>query len=340
MPLKLIMFDLDGTLADTLADITDSLNYTLGAFGFKPLSKAHVRKIVGEGVSILVEKALRSEQGGEALLYRDQVIKKFLERYSAHPVDNTYLYPGVKETLELLKEYKMAIISNKTLFLTEKILKELGIDKYFEAVVGPEAGRKPSPGPINHLLRKIGIAPNEAVIVGDSIYDIEAGKNAGLMAAIGVTYGYGDRETLGGADYVIDNIGELVHILYGKKEMAERRKEERYPLPAQSREYLALSVRSDGAFETLPARILDFSLHGLSFETMKPFERGEHLTCRLSAPKSLSQVVEFKFKVIHSRQKDAVFLVGGTVSEISSELWLRVLKKVYDFIEERKGEVF
>jgi len=337
MSIKLIIFDLDGTLADTLPDITDSLNYALAAFGLKPLQKNYVRGIVGEGVAVLVEKAL----GEGRLEYRDGVIEQFIRRYSEHPVDNTVLYPGVAETLARLTGFKKAIISNKTFSLTDQILKELGIAGYFDIVVGPETvkEKKPSPVPVNYVLKELGIMAGEAAIVGDSVYDVEAGKNARLRRSIAVAYGYGDREALRGADYLIDNIGELLHILYGK-EMAERRKEERYPLPVLGREYLALSIKSDSEFEMLPVRIMGFSLHGLSFETIKPLERGMYLTCRLSAPKSLSRAVDFKFEVMHSEEKNAGFLIGGTVSEVSSELWFRVLKKVYDFIEERKGEVF
>jgi phosphoglycolate phosphatase len=338
MPIKLIIFDLDGTLADTLADITDSLNYALETFGIKPMRKEEVRGIVGGGVSVLVESALKKTNEA-ALKYRDQVIEIMVQRYSAHPADETALYPGVRETLEALHNFKKAVISNKRLSLMEKILRELGIFDFFDVLAGPEAGRKPSPEPIKYVLSKQGVKPREAIIAGDSLYDIDAGKNARLRATVAVTYGYGERESLERADYVIDKFPDLLQIVYGEKEM-ERRREERYPLPAESSEYLTLAIKLDGEFGRLPALIQDFSLHGLRFETLRPFQRGEFVACRLSAPKSLTHEVEFKFEVMHSEKKGERFMVGGIVSEVSSELWFRVLKKVYDFIVERKGEVF
>lgn len=338
MALKLVIFDLDGTLADTLPDITDSLNFALQSEGLKPLSPERVRGIVGEGVTALVTKAL----GEENLQYKDSVLQKFIEHYSKHPVDNTRLYPGVEQILSRLEGFKKAIVSNKMFTLTDEVLKKLGIARYFNAIVGPETvkEKKPSPVPVEHVLRELRVEAGEAIIVGDSIFDIEAGRNAGLRASIAVTYGYGDIDSLSTADFLIDKPEDLFRIITEDIPQMARRTEKRYPIPSAGQEYVRLLVKSNGDYNRLPASILDFSRHGIRFESKVPFRSGERVTFRLSAPRSISREVEFTFDVIHAEEVSSRYIVGGRISEVSSELWFRVLKNVYDFIEKRKGEIF
>lgn len=211
MPVKLIIFDLDGTIIDSSGDITDSINYAIEPYGAAPLTVRETISLVGEGISRLMEKVIEKE-GMDA--DRDYLIKRFLEYYSGHLVDKTTVYPGVKEALEKLNGYKKALISNKRESLSSEILKTLELSKYFDLVVGSDTTpeKKPSPVPVQYTLSKFDVSPEEAVIVGDSNYDIEAGRAAGIKT-IAVTYGYRTLDMLRAADFIIDRMDELTDVL-------------------------------------------------------------------------------------------------------------------------------
>ena len=211
MPGKLIIFDLDGTLVDTSRDITNALNYAIRPYDLQELTLQDTIKMVGEGITRLVEKLLQGENSHT----RDVIIQRFLYYYSEHLVDYSTIYPYVRETLERLGSYKKAVISNKREFLSIRLLEELDLLKYFALVVGSDttSERKPSSIPVNYVLSRLGMSPDESVIVGDSNYDIEAGKNAGVKT-IAVTYGYRERHYLMDADFIIDSLEELPRILY------------------------------------------------------------------------------------------------------------------------------
>lgn len=207
MSLKLLILDLDGTLVDTIRDITDALNYALGPYGLNNLSIEETTPMVGEGLTRLVEKVL----GNKKIQPRDEITERFLGYYSEHLTDNSTLYPGVEKTLKQLTKYRKAVISNKREYLSTRLLNELNMLKPFDLIVGSDTTpeRKPSPVPVHYVCNKLGISPLESVVIGDSKYDIEAGKNAGTKT-IGVTYGYGTGEQLKGADYIIDSFSELI----------------------------------------------------------------------------------------------------------------------------------
>ncbi len=216
---KLIIFDLDGTLVDSSIDITNAINYAIEPYGIKPITVQETISLVGEGISSLMEKIVSRSQKSEDRrqtenINRDILVERFLEYYSAHLIDNTPVYPGVRETLEKLKDYKKAVISNKREALSIKILNDLGLLKYLDLVVGSDttSGKKPSPIPIFYVLSKLNIKPEDTVIVGDSNFDIEAGKAAGIKT-IAVTYGYRPLELLRDADFVIDKMEELINLL-------------------------------------------------------------------------------------------------------------------------------
>ncbi|MFZ3138989.1 MAG: HAD-IA family hydrolase [Thermodesulfovibrionales bacterium] len=210
MPVKLLIFDLDGTLIDTGRDITNALNYALSSQGFKSLSVEDTIKMIGEGITRLIEKILGHERSQE----RDAVIKKFLDYYSEHLIDYSTVYPYVRETLEQLDGYKKAVISNKREYLSVKILNKLNLLDFFNMVVGSDttSEKKPSAIPILHVIEKFKVGPQETIIVGDSNYDIEAGRTAGIKT-IAVTYGYREKEYLMNADYIIDRFNDLPAIL-------------------------------------------------------------------------------------------------------------------------------
>ena len=210
MPLKLIMFDLDGTLVDTVQDITDSLNYALKPSGTKSLTIGDTMEMVGEGISRLIEKALPAEKRH----LKNTVVKRFLGYYSEHLTEKSRGYPHVEETLKNLTDFKKAVISNKREDLSKRLIEELGLAVYFDLIIGSDTAgeRKPSAIPVLYIISKLGVSPEESIIVGDSNFDVEAGKKAGVKT-VAVTYGYRHRELLTGADYIIDDIRELVPLL-------------------------------------------------------------------------------------------------------------------------------
>ncbi len=209
MPVKLLIFDLDGTLVDTVEDITASLNYALQPYGLQTLTVERTVKLVGEGLTKLVEKVLDDKS-----YLKEPVLRRFLDHYSEHLTDCSVVYPHIRETLEILAGYKKAVISNKREFLSTRLLSELGLLKEFDVIVGSDttAEKKPSPVPVIYVLNKLGVGGNEAVMVGDSTFDMEAGRKAGV-STVAVTYGYGERQQLMKADYIIDDFMELPHIL-------------------------------------------------------------------------------------------------------------------------------
>jgi phosphoglycolate phosphatase len=206
--IELIMFDLDGTLADTGHDLVNTVNYVRSHFDLQPLENRMVYEHVGRGVDHLIRSFLPQkfqEKFGEA---RDL----FLDHYAEHLLDTTVLYPHVKETLEYFRKKKRAVVSNKLHHLTVAVLAGLGIEACFDAVLGGDSlpERKPDPGPLKQVLETFGVKPVVALIVGDGAADMEAGKAAGVFTC-GVTYGLGDTEELVQAkpDFLIDNLGQL-----------------------------------------------------------------------------------------------------------------------------------
>ena len=210
MSIQLLLFDLDGTLVDTIRDITNALNYALNSIGIKKLTIDETKQFVGEGLTKLIEKVL----GEGKKEFREAVTNTFLEFYTDHLIDYSPVYPHVKETLERLVKYKKAVISNKREYLSTEILDKLKLLRYFDLVVGSDTTieKKPSAVPILYVLQKLRARPEEAVMVGDSNFDIEAGRKAGVMT-VAVTYGYRERQYLLAADHMIDQFNELPAIL-------------------------------------------------------------------------------------------------------------------------------
>ncbi len=209
--IELVIFDLDGTLVDSIPDLTDAVNEFLRASGRSALAMDDVRRLVGKGARNLVERALGN--GTEEEVEKSLAI--FLAYNEAHIADKTVMYPGVAETLHELRRqgFRMAVVTNKTEFLSRKLLSVIGIDQYFDIILGADSlpFRKPSPEPVLKALADLRIAPSGAIMVGDSINDIAAGRAAGL-ATVGCTFGYGDDVELSQAEYLIDAMGQLLQL--------------------------------------------------------------------------------------------------------------------------------
>jgi phosphoglycolate phosphatase len=211
MPIKAVIFDLDGTLVDSAPDIADALNYVIRPFGIQEVSVKETITLVGEGVTRLIEKLIDSKAPG---LDPDVLLRRFLEYYSKHLVDRTSPYPGTKRVLQDLARYKKSVISNKIESFTIEILKALDLFDYFDYVAGGDTVRekKPSPVPVLDVLSHLGFSAEEALFVGDSIYDIQAGRAAGLKT-IAALYGYGSSDFSRHADWRINRIEELVGVV-------------------------------------------------------------------------------------------------------------------------------
>ncbi|MEW5745138.1 MAG: HAD-IA family hydrolase [Nitrospirota bacterium] len=211
MPIELIIFDLDGTLVDSSRDIANAVNHAIAPYGVQPLTVKETIGLIGEGVTRLMEKVIAKEHLNAG---RDALVDRFLAYYAEHLVDETTVYPGVRETLEQLTGCRKAVISNKREALSVKILEKLALAKYLDIIVGSDTTeeRKPSPLPILYVLDRFGINARDAVMVGDSNYDIEAGKAAGIRT-VSVTYGYKTLDFLRGSDFIIESMFELPGIL-------------------------------------------------------------------------------------------------------------------------------
>jgi len=326
MPIKLIIFDLDGTLVDTSVDITKALNYAITPYGIRALEVSDVIKLVGEGITRLIEKAL-----GERAFFKEEATKRFLEHYSAHLTDYSKAYPGVRETLSTLNNYKKVVISNKRESLSIELLKRLDLINYFDLVVGSDTtqGKKPSSEPVIYTLRNFSIPQAEAIMVGDSPFDIEAAGRTGIKS-VAVTYGYRERKLLTSADYMIDKIEELPPLLEKLSNQEERRREKRHPVPPIYRDYIKLSINLSGEF--IEAQILDFSRRGLRLSSPIPLEIDTTIQCIISIPKSLTRDASFRARVRHCSKSEERYIAGCEIESIEDELWFRVVEKVHDFI--------
>ncbi len=208
----LLLFDLDGTLVDSSYDLTDGLNYALSQLGFPTYTREQVIKLVGHGVRETVFRGL-PEDKREML---EEAYPLFLDWYAEHCTDNTFLYPGMEQVLEAFSHLPMVLTTNKRSLMSERVLRENGVDKYFKAVLGPDRVENKKPHP-DHLLTAcdiVGIPAARTVLFGDSAVDIQAAKAAGIPVCA-VTYGFTPRSLLEAAapDYLVDAPLEIIGLL-------------------------------------------------------------------------------------------------------------------------------
>jgi len=211
MPVQAILFDLDGTLVDSSVDITNAFNYSIQQYGISPVTRQEIEAMLGEGLSRIMKKFDELKEKG---LDATTVRKHFRDHYLAHIADYSSPYPGVEDTLTRLKDFKKAVVSNKLEVFTVKTLRLLHLHQHFDLILGGDSGpeRKPSPQAILSVLSRLGVAPDRVLMVGDTAYDIEAGKRAGVKT-IAVTYGYGSPGFAEGADFTMDQFPELIDIV-------------------------------------------------------------------------------------------------------------------------------
>lgn len=209
-----ILFDLDGTLIDTLDDLRNAVNHALTLQGFAPRSREEVCSFVGNGIGLLVRRAAGNEPDEEtyAALYRD-----FSAYYNEHYDDFTLPYDGIPELLKTLKArgYTLGVLTNKREDFARALCDGL-FPGIFDAVAGEAGGtpRKPQKEAVDRLIAMLGADPAACLYLGDSQVDVETARNAGLTM-VTVTWGFRDRETLSscGAENLIDAPGELLTFL-------------------------------------------------------------------------------------------------------------------------------
>lgn len=208
---RLIIFDLDGTLCDSLADLTDAVNHMRHQFGLATLTMEQVRQLVGEGAANLVRGALPGKSPAEL----KRGLEDFIAFNTAHIADKTNPYPGVMETLRIFREQgrQMAVVSNKAESLCRKLLTHLQLDHYFIDILGGDSlsQRKPYPDPLLKVITDSGIPAHETAMVGDSIHDLKAGK-AAAVTTVACLYGYGNANEMTMADLQIDSFSRLLEL--------------------------------------------------------------------------------------------------------------------------------
>ena len=210
---RLFLFDLDGTLIDSRADLAFSLNLALARLNMHPLPESRIVDFVGDGVQKLIERSLRETTGREpeSTLTKD-CIALFREEYGNHLLDRTRLCPGVLEALDRLSWATFAVVSNKPEGFSRRILEALNVAERFRIILGGDSTRNPKPHP-ESLLKAMDVCdsiPSETVMVGDSATDIKAGKAAGVVTC-GILGGFRTRENLeeAGCDLIIHGLLEL-----------------------------------------------------------------------------------------------------------------------------------
>lgn len=211
---KLAVFDMDGTILDTLEDLKDSTNFALEKCGYPTRTYDEVRRFVGNGIRKLIERAVPEGLTVEQI---DRVHEVFTEHYKAHCADKTKAYDGIKPLLEKLRAngVKTAVVSNKADYGVQELCKEY-FDGLFDYAIGEREGirRKPAPDSVNEALRVLGMSKSEAVYIGDSDVDFETAKNAELPC-ISVLWGFRDEEFLRekGATLFVHDPAEIYDII-------------------------------------------------------------------------------------------------------------------------------
>ncbi len=214
MAYKLAIFDLDGTILDTLEDLADAMNYALGEHGYPGRTIEEVRRFVGNGIRKLIERAVPAGLAKEEI---DRVHETFSAYYQQHCADKTRPYEGVPPLLERLRAAGclMAVVSNKADAAVQPLCRRY-YNGLFDYAVGERTGirRKPDPDSVQEVLRRLQVEAADAVYIGDSEVDIQTAKNAGLDSII-VTWGFRDRDYLesqGGRRFV-DRPEEIEQII-------------------------------------------------------------------------------------------------------------------------------
>ena len=217
MKYTMAIFDLDGTILNTLEDLADSTNYALRICGYPERTIDEVRRFVGNGIRKLVERAVPA---GTSVCEMDRVHETFNRYYQVHCADKTRPYDGILKLLRDLKEdgCKLAVVSNKADYGVQELCRQY-FDKVFDFAVGEREGirKKPFPDSVDEVLKTFGVERNEAVYIGDSEVDIETAANAHIDHII-VEWGFREKDFLisQGAEVLVSKTEEIKKIIEGR----------------------------------------------------------------------------------------------------------------------------
>ena len=217
---QLIMYDLDGTLVDSVPDLAISIDAMLDDLNLPKAGEDKVRLWVGNGIPSLVKRALVDDMAGDqpGIVNREVFVKaydSFKHHYAIEVGQHSHLYPGVKDFLQAMadKGVKQAVVTNKSKIFTEKLLKLMGIDHFFEISLGGDSldEQKPHPLPLLHAIEKAEASLDTALMIGDSSNDIKAARAAGVKV-IALPYGYNHGEPIAASnpDLIVPTLDRLL----------------------------------------------------------------------------------------------------------------------------------
>jgi phosphoglycolate phosphatase len=210
---RAIVFDVDGTLLDTSADIVAALNHAFASRGRATLDPAALLRFVGDGARVLCARAAGLSEADPEVT---RLANAYVAYYVDHPLDFTTFMPGARAALDDLRSYKLAICTNKPRAATEAVLDKLGISRLFATVVagGDMPERKPDPKPVLEIARRLDVHPSEIVLVGDGPQDVEAGRRAGART-VGIVGTIVSVERLKAADpdVLLDSMADLPSVM-------------------------------------------------------------------------------------------------------------------------------
>ena len=215
--IQLVVFDLDGTLADTKKDLALSVNAMRELMGLGPLPLEAVTSYIGHGVTVLIKRAL-GDQAADGDVQKG--LGFFLDHYARHLLDNTVAYTGVPEALEQLRNLKLAILTNKPTKFSREIVAGLGLARYFFEIYGGDSfsSKKPDPIGIKTLMSDSSTPAGQTLMVGDSDTDVQTGRNAGVWTC-GVTYGFAPEALKkAGPDLLLDDLRDLPRMLWARED--------------------------------------------------------------------------------------------------------------------------
>ncbi len=211
--IKAVLFDLDGTLVNSLYDLAASTNYALSQMGYSTHETEKFKIFVGDGMQKLIERALPEDKRDSETV--KTTLDIFMTHYREHYVDKTIAYDGILPLIDGLKDYKLAVVSNKVQEMATVVTQKLLGDK-FEIVCGKRENypAKPDPTLTLEIISELGVEPKECLFIGDSGMDMAVAKNSGCIA-VGVLWGFRGKVELlqNGADYIVNTPPEILDII-------------------------------------------------------------------------------------------------------------------------------
>lgn len=212
---KLLIFDLDGTVIDSLKDIALAVNYVRTSYNLPKAKLSDIKSFIGDGAKVLLQKSISHLNENEV----QKNILKYNNYYRKHLLDNTVLYPGMKKVIQFFHNKDKVILSNKSEEFSKKIIDRLDASQYFQFVYGGDSYKKckPDPEPIKNIMKQFKVGKKDTVIIGDGVNDILAAKAAGIKS-IAVGYGYSQKEILKklNPDYFVDRAEDILKIIHSK----------------------------------------------------------------------------------------------------------------------------